>query len=201
MFCSKCGNQLSDGARFCGKCGTPVAAPTVAPSAVAPAVQRLYMDAKGLTVFNYKFEIRDENGNLRYRAATVSEGMVTWNARIYNLDDSEAMAIHQQKKLTMAAMNFDIVEPNGALATQAIQKVKFTRFTYELPELGITVDGDFFALRFEFFRNGQLIGKINKKLMSWGDSYELEFTDPALDRVLLSVIMVVQMAIIARRRR
>lgn len=26
MFCTKCGNQLSDNARFCGKCGAPVAA-------------------------------------------------------------------------------------------------------------------------------------------------------------------------------
>lgn len=27
MFCSNCGNQIPDGARFCGKCGTPVEMP------------------------------------------------------------------------------------------------------------------------------------------------------------------------------
>ena len=37
MFCTKCGAQLNDGARFCGVCGTPVSSPNepVAPGAGA----------------------------------------------------------------------------------------------------------------------------------------------------------------------
>lgn len=197
MFCTKCGNQLPDDARFCTKCGNQLSA---AP-ATAPGLVRLYMDAKGLTLMNYKFEIRDHLGNLRYRAATVTESMVRYNARLYYPDDSEAMAIHQQKKMTMVAMNFDIVAPNGALVTQAMQEVKMTSFTYYLPQLGIQMDGDFFALNFNFYRNGQPIGRVTKKLMSWGDCYELEFNDPSLEQVLLSAVMVVQMVIAASRNR
>lgn len=36
MFCNKCGNQLSDGARFCGRCGNPCA--TVMPTTPTPPV-------------------------------------------------------------------------------------------------------------------------------------------------------------------
>ena len=35
MFCTKCGAQLNDGARFCGVCGTPVSSPN---EPVAPGV-------------------------------------------------------------------------------------------------------------------------------------------------------------------
>ncbi len=192
MFCTKCGNQLDDGARFCTRCGAPLGAPTV---------RRLYMDAKGLTLFNYKFEIRDEVGNLRYLAATVTESMFTYNARIYNLDGSEAMAIHQQKKMTMAAMNFDIVDPRGMLVTEAMQKMHFTNYNYELPRLGISVRGNFLALNFAFYRGEQSIGKVSKKMMAWGDCYEVEFVDPALEMVFLSMVMVIQLVIAASRNR
>ena len=39
MFCTSCGAQLSDGARFCGKCGTAVKAPVTAadPAPIVPA--------------------------------------------------------------------------------------------------------------------------------------------------------------------
>ncbi|MGX8773909.1 MAG: zinc-ribbon domain-containing protein [Bacillota bacterium] len=37
MYCSKCGNQIADGSRFCSFCGTPVAeAPSYAPEPQAP---------------------------------------------------------------------------------------------------------------------------------------------------------------------
>ncbi len=42
MFCSKCGNQVSENDTFCGKCGVPVPKPTTTPpppSQAAPAAQ------------------------------------------------------------------------------------------------------------------------------------------------------------------
>lgn len=33
MFCTKCGTQLNDDARFCTKCGAPTEAPAAAPTA------------------------------------------------------------------------------------------------------------------------------------------------------------------------
>ena len=200
MFCTNCGNQMADGTRFCPQCGTQTGAAAAAAPA-APAVYRLYMDAKGLTMLNYKFEVRDAAGNLRYRAATVTESMFTYNARIYYPNDAEALAIHQQKKMTMMAMNFDLVAPNGGLVTQAMQNVKLTKYSYTLPQLGITVDGDFLSLNFVFYRNGQPIGAVRKKVMAWGDSYEVEYTDASLEKVFLGMVMVVQLVIAANRNR
>ena len=130
MFCYQCGKPIDDDAVFCPLCSarqTPVQQPShivpqppqPAPVWTPPVAYYLYMDAKGLTLFNYKFDIRDSAGNLFYRAATVTEGVFTHHARVYYPNDAEAMAVHQQKKVTLAALNFDIVAPNGALGKLA----------------------------------------------------------------------------------
>ena len=200
------GNSIKSDARFCSKCGAPQSAPTSnAPSQPqpTPSTMKLYMDAKGLTLLNYKFDIRDADGNIRYRAATVTESMITHNARIYHPDDSEAMIIHQQKKMTMVAMNFDILSADGKLVSEVIQKVHFTSSEFQLPQLGLVATGDFLSLNFTFKRGNQVIASVKKKLLAWGDCYELEFCDPNLEQALLAAIMVIQIVIAAsiRRRR
>ena len=202
MFCTNCGKPIADGSRFCTMCGAPqsgaVQTPAHQPQITANA---LYMDAKGLTLLNYKFDIRDTAGNLRYRAATVTESMFTYNARVYHANDSEAMIIRQQKKMTMAAMNFDIFAPDGTLVTEVKQKIHFTTSEFQLTQLGLVVTGDFFGVNFTFKRGDQVVATVRKKVLSWGDCYELVYQDPNLEQVLLATIMVIQMVIAASRRR
>ena len=199
MFCQKCGSNVSESDKFCAKCGAPQGAPAQPQETLAP--KHLYMDAKGITLFNYKFDIKDSQGNVRYRAATVTESMLTYNARVYNPDESEAMIIHQQKKLTFASMNFDIFAPDGTLVTEVLQKVHFATSEFQLPRLGLVVTGDFFSINFSFKRGNEVVASVRKKVLSWGDCYELEYCDPELEKVLLATIMVIQIVIAASRRR
>lgn len=212
MFCFKCGSQIADDALFCSMCGTrqeplqaqPVPQPQPAPQPAAQAVPNkcyLYMDAKGLTLFNYKFDIRNGAGDVCFRAATVTESAFTYNARVYYPNDAEALVIHQQKKMTMGSMNFDIFAPNGTLVTEVLQKLHFATSEFQLPQFGLVVTGDFFAINFTFKRGEEVVATVRKKIMSWGDSYEIEFADPAMDQILIATIMVIQMVIAAARRR
>lgn len=209
MFCSKCGKELEDGTRFCIACGAqqghPVQVETSAPivdSSTRKSTEKisLYMDAKGLTFLNYKFDIKDVTGNVRYRAATVTESMLRYSARVYYPDDSEAMIIRQQKKMTFASYNFDILLPSGELVTDVVQQIRFANFEFMLPKLGMVVTGDFLSLNFVFKRGNQEVCTVRKKVLSWGDCYELTFYDKALEQVFLAVVMVIQIAIAAHRR-
>ena len=225
MFCYNCGKKIEDGVSFCAMCGAPQRANSQKQPVQNVAIQnmpaqnasvqnipsvqhqqtdgvkRLYMDAKGLTLLNYKFDIRDEMGNLCYRAATVTESMLTYNARVYYPNDAEAMIIRQQKKMTMAAMNFDIFAPDGNLITEVLQKIHFTTSEFQLPQQGIVVTGDFLSINFSFMRGNQKVATVSKKILSWGDCYEIEFYDSSLDKLLLATIMVIQMVIAASRKR
>lgn len=204
MYCTNCGNLLSDDSKFCGKCGTAVTLPSQSESSQqgpTNAPYCLYMDAKGLTLLNYKFDVKTADGTVKYRAATVTEGLLTYNARIYYPNDAEALIIRQQKKMTLAAMNFDILSPNGVLITEVLQKVHFNKSEFQLPNLGLVVTGDFLSINFAFTRGNQTVATVRKKILSWGDCYELEIFDPEIEQVLLAAIMVIQMVIAAARRR
>jgi len=235
MFCSKCGQQLADHAKFCSRCGTPTGATATAPeapvaipvpvpttqpastpvtvpvSAPTPVQQaapqamagprRLYFDAKGLTMFNYKFEIKDQRGIVCYHAATLSESMVTYNAMLYDAYGNDLIKVSQQKKMTLAAMNFDFLTPQGGLLTHAMQQTKMFNYEYILDGFGITITGNFLKMTFDFVRNGVPIAKVSKKVVAWGDCYEVEFSDPNLEQVLLASVLMIQLVCAANRRR
>lgn len=163
--------------------------------------RKLYFDAKGLTMLNYKFEIRDEAGNLCYKAATVTESLTRHNAKLFDAYDNEIIKVSQQKKLTLSAMNFDLLNSAGQVVCEAIQKVKFVTFTYDLKPLDINIAGNFIKMTFDFARNGQPIAHVRKKFMSWGDCYEVEIFDPSLEVIFLASVLMIQLVIAAQRRR
>jgi len=163
--------------------------------------RKLYFDAKGLTMLNYKFEIRDEAGNLCYKAATVTESLTRHNAKLFDAYDNEIIKVSQQKKLTLSAMNFDLLNSAGQVVCEAIQKVKFVTFTYDLKPLDINIAGNFIKMTFDFTRNGQPIAHVRKKFMSWGDCYEVEIFDPSLEVIFLASVLMIQLVIAAQRRR
>ncbi len=199
MFCGVCGKPIPDGARFCGSCGTPVAAVDTPPAPAPSPVIRLYLATSGLTMFNYKFSIKDAYGNDRYQAATVTQGF-GYAAKLYTPNQMELFTVQQQKKMTMAAMNFDMVA-GGQLLTEIRQIVRMTKYSFELPQLGMTVDGDFIGHRYQFFRGGQVVASLTRKMMSWGDSYEIEFADSNLEHYLLAATLAIELVTIHNRQR
>lgn len=165
------------------------------------STKKLYFDAKGLSLLNYKFEIRDEAGNVCYKAATVTESLTRHNAKLFDAYDNEIIKVSQQKKLTLSAMNFDLLNSAGQIVCEAIQKVKFVTFTYDLKPLDINIAGNFIKMTFDFTRNGQPIAHVRKKFMTWGDCYEVEMYDPSLEVIFLASVLMIQLVIAAQRRR
>lgn len=165
------------------------------------STKKLYFDAKGLSLLNYKFEIRDEAGNVCYKAATVTESLTRHNAKLFDAYDNEIIKVSQQKKLTLSAMNFDLLNSAGQIVCEAIQKVKFVTFTYDLKPLDINIAGNFIKMTFDFTRNGQPVAHVRKKFMTWGDCYEVEMEDPSLEVIFLASVLMIQLVIAAQRRR
>lgn len=206
MFCTGCGKEILPSYKFCAFCGAPVSQAPQQQSATAPTTapagpRRLYFDAKGLTLFNYKFEIKDEAGRVCYKAATISESMIRYNAMLYDAYDRELIKVSQQSKMTLASMNFDFLRPDGSLITDAVQNFKMTTYEYHLGAFGITMSGNFLKMAFEFYQNGTPIAHVSKKVLSFGDCYEIEFADPALEQPLLASVLMIQLVLAAERQR
>ena len=71
-----------------------------------------------------------------------------------------------------------MVLPNGQHVTDILQKNKFAKYVYELPQYNMVADGDFISHKFSINQGGKQVGSIHRKMMSWGDSFEIQFEDP-----------------------
>lgn len=214
MYCSKCGAKIPFLKKFCTQCGAPakgeaeavaVEVPretvpqTATPAAPQGAVNKLFLSPDGVSVFNYKFEIKDEDGNVRYTAKTVTEKMFGYTLRVWYPDGNEAFTVQTQKKLTLASLHFEMLDANGNRITQILQRNKLTKFVYELPEFDMLADGDFISHKFDIMQGGRKVGFVDRKMMSWGDNFMIEFDDPAQEQLMLAITMAVEIASIHHR--
>lgn len=207
----KCGSQIPQDAKFCHRCGAPVAGAQIAekntnpPETVSafpasgsqPVVY--YMDPKGITLVNYRFTIRDANG-VECLYAETQPTAITYKMHITDLNGNELLVVQQSKKLTMTAVNFEMWK-NGQLISNVIQRVKLTTYNYDLPELGMRADGKILMFNFTMSDGDRPVAKISKKVLAWGDSYEIFINDPKDAEVVLGFVTCIQMLTIRNRHR
>jgi uncharacterized protein YxjI len=62
---------------------------------------------------------------------------------------------------------------------------------YSIEGLGWEIDGSFFAHDYRITKNGYPIVTISKEWMSWGDSYELNISNPQDELVALAVVLAI----------
>lgn len=160
---------------------------------------KLYIDANGMTMLAYRFNITDQFGNLCFSAETINS-MYSYKMRLIDSIGNEVLRVEQQKKLSMMAINFNIIA-NNQFISQILQKIKKGKYSYICPELGLVADGDFLSLNFRVYKNNQEIAVVNKKLMGWGDSYELTVNDQNNVTSVLAIVLATQLVTIYRRRR
>ncbi len=82
-FCTNCGSEIADAARFCANCGNPVGAPAAAPAATAAPPEPLEYEIHGdnLQVARIRLkpgqEVYAEAGKMVYKSASVQ-----WETRM-----------------------------------------------------------------------------------------------------------------------
>ena len=79
-------------------------------------------------------------------------------------------------------------------------KKEFTFFfpKYSIDGLGWEIDGSFMAHEYEITKNGFTIVSISKEWMTWGDSYELNISNPQDEIVALAVVLTIDCVLAAQ---
>lgn len=161
---------------------------------------KLYMVPDGVTLVNYRFNVKNEQGEDLYTIASVSENLVRYKWRMWDMDQKEILVLDQQKALTFSAINFDVFV-DGKKTMEVLQKNKFTKYVYTIPQADLTADGDFISHNFKITKNKTEVAHILRKLLSWGDSYEVEISDPELMPAVMAMVIAVECSEINSRRR
>lgn len=151
---------------------------------------KLYLKQKVFT-WRDRFYVKDENGNDRY---AVEGEIFSWGKKlhIYDVNGNEAAFIRQK---VLAFLPRFFVEIGGQIACEVVKEFTFFRQSYRLEGLSWHLDGDIWAHEYSLTDSGRQIMRLTKKWFTWGDSYELDITDPRDELLCLCVALAVDCAI------
>ena len=147
---------------------------------------KLYIKEKVFT-WGDKFTVKDEHGNDKY----IVEGEVfTWGKKlhVYDMDGNEAAFIKQE---VWSFLPTYYVFCGDRQVAEIRKEFSFLFPRYSIEGLGWEIEGRFMAHDYEITKNGRSIVTIRKEWMTWGDSYELNITNPSDEIVALAVVLTI----------
>lgn len=147
---------------------------------------KLYIKERIFT-WGDQFTVKDERGNDKY----VVEGEVfSWGKKLHVYDmTGREVAFIKQEVWSFLPRYYVFC---GDRQVAEIKK-EFTFFfpKYRIDGLGWEINGSFMAHEYEITQSGRTIISISKEWMTWGDSYELNITNPSDEIVALAVVLTI----------
>ena len=147
---------------------------------------KLYMKEKVFTLSD-KFFVMDEAGNEKY----IVEGeflSLGKRLHIYDLQGAEVAFIKQELLTFLPRFTVSV---DGAEAAQVKREFSLFLPRYTIEGLGWEIEGSFWEHDYQITRQGSPIVTIQKEWMTWGDSYELDITNPADEITALAVVLTI----------
>jgi len=148
---------------------------------------KLYMKQK---VFSWreKFFIKDEEGNDCYTI----EGEILSIGRKLHIKNTggEPVAYIHQKLISFMPRFF--VEIGGKEVCEIVKEMKLFKQSYRIDGLPWHLDGNFIGREYNLHSKDGPVMHIQKKMLSWGDSYELDIIDPKDEILCLSIAMAIE---------
>ncbi len=136
-----------------------------------------------------KFGIQDVSGNNVFNV----EGKIFSignKLKIYDMAGNEIVYIEQKLFKLLPEYNIYL---NGSYAARVKKEFTFfsNKFDIDSDMGNYEIEGDFFAHDFSITKNGNIVAEINKKWLSWGDTYEIDISDDENYAFILSMVIVI----------
>ncbi|MBQ3512208.1 MAG: hypothetical protein IJA32_00205 [Lachnospiraceae bacterium] len=116
---------------------------------------------------------------------------------IYDLHGREVGVVRQ--KLLQLMPTYEI-EVDGQKLGEIKKQFNLLKKNFDVNYLGLRVDGDFFGWNYSVFQDENLIMTISKEIVSLGDAYMMEFSDPDIEIYGLMLVVAIDAALFKERR-
>lgn len=137
------------------------------------------------------YDVYDEQGRPRYfvKAELLALGH---HIHVYRRDTGEEVgAIHQ--RLLSFLPKFDI-EIGGRMVGTVSRELTLFRPRYVVDYQDWAVEGDILSWNYQVLKGSYVVMSIQKQWMSWGDTYVLDYRDPALELPGLMIVLAIDAA-------
>ncbi len=141
-------------------------------------------------VFSLKdhFNIFDDQQKVKYQVQ--GKFMSLSNKLAFTNENGETLLRAQRQILSLFPKYF-IYDPSGAEIATIKRNFSFRpNFSVMIKDRPYEVSGSFFAHSFTISRDGMIVASIQKRIISWGDTYEI-IIDQSNDIELLLFIVIV----------
>ena len=159
---------------------------------------RFYIKQKVFTLKD-KFNVFDETQNQKYQ---VKGKFLSITNKLELLDMEGKLLLRSNRKVFTFMPKYYIYDSQNQLVAE-IKKVFSILPKYKLTVLGkeLKVDGKFFAHNFFILDNSQTLASISKRVISWGDTYEIDILSEENKEIFLFVVIIIDQTIHENKRR
>lgn len=136
-----------------------------------------------------QFTVMDASQNIVY---SVEGKMFSLSNKLELLNTNGSVALKAHKKVFSFLPKYFITNPHDE--ELAVVQRKFglrPKFHIMMGHQELTVDGSLFAHSFSVLDDTGVIASIEKKLISWGDTYEINITNEQNRELLLFIVIII----------
>jgi len=153
---------------------------------------KYYVKQKVFTLKD-KFFIKDYDQNDIYE---VQGKFMSISNKLQLLKPDGTEVLNTKKKLFKIFPLYEVFTPNGDLLASIQKKFSFKpKFDVTMGNTELTVEGSLFAHSFGILKEGRTIASIEKKVFSFGDSYEIDIEDETELELLLFIVIIIDQVI------
>ena len=136
------------------------------------------------------YDVYDEQGRAKYFVKNELFALLH-NIHVKDKTGQEVGSVHQ--KLTLFLPRFQ-VEITGRQVGNVQAEFTLFRPKYTIDYLDWKCEGDIFGWDYSVYDRNTLVMTISKKLLHWGDTYELDFSDPVYELPGLMLVIAIDAA-------
>lgn len=136
------------------------------------------------------YDVYDEDGNVKYfvKAEFLSLGH---RLHVYDASDREVGVVKEEILSLLPVFEIEI----GGRIVGKIKK-RFTMFfpKYDIDFNGWQAEGDFLGWSYDVCSGGREVAQISKEILHWGDTYVIDYPDPADEVPALLLVIAIDAA-------
>lgn len=154
-------------------------------------MKQLYVKQKVFSAAE-KFTVRDTDNQIHYYI----KGSLFNAPKTFEIQDAQHNIVAQITKKVLAFLPKFIIESRNNPTVEIKKELSLLRPHYTFSPQNITVKGDLFEMNFSILNKNEEIATIHKKILSWGDAYEITIleqqdSEDSLNNEILVVGLVV----------
>lgn len=134
-----------------------------------------------------RFEVFDEAQQALYQI----EGSFMQIPKTFTILDNGRNEKALITKKTFSFLPTFNVEVEGREMFTIKKEFTFFKAKYAIEGAGITVSGSLWDMEFEIMRQGEIIGRVNKEWLTWGDTYRIQILDEQWEMLVIALVVAI----------